>query len=151
MISIIISIVSCCIALASIIFTIVKYVSVDKQIANFDTIIKENQVKNLKEEEEQSKRAYVGANDYYHKNDLTKVKFYNRGRAAARNITFEVIDGLQLQIIHAEKLLPYPILNPQESFEISVRCWSDKALCQIKITWEDECGKHEFIQALQLY
>ena len=72
MISIIISIVSCCIALASIIFTIVKYVSVDKQIANFDTIIKENQVKNLKEEEEQSKRAYVGANDYYHKNDLTK-------------------------------------------------------------------------------
>lgn len=25
-----------------------------------------------------------------------------------------------------------------------------EAVCQIKITWEDECGKQEHVQALQL-
>ena len=43
-----------------------------------------------------------------------------------------------------------PILNPQESFEVQMRYWGQEAVCQIKITWEDQCGEQEHIQALQL-
>ena len=93
MISIIISIISCCVAVASMLFTVVKYISFDKKIANFDTIIKENQVQHLKEEQEKAKRAYIGANGYYHKNNLTKVKFYKKGTNKYGDIVFEYINS----------------------------------------------------------
>lgn len=150
MISIIISIISCIVAVASMLLTVIKYISFDKKIARFDTILKENQVKSLKEEQEQAKRAYVSANDYYHKDNLTRVKFYNKGKAIARNISFETIDDITLQVCNLDTLLPFPLLNPQESFEVQIRCWNDKTVCQIRITWDDDCGKQEYIQALQL-
>ena len=150
MISIIISIISCCVAVASMLFTVVKYISFDKKIANFDNIIKENQVQHLKEEQEKAKRAYIGANGYYHKNNLTKVKFYNKGKAIARNITFETIDDITLHVYDLDTILPFPLLNPQESFEVQMSCWSNDTMCKIRITWEDECGEQEHIQVLQL-
>ena len=150
MTSIIISIISCVVAVASAVFALVKFVSYDKKLTSLDTAIKEYQLKNIKDEEELSKRAFVEANAYYHKQDLTIVKFYNKGKAIARNINFETLDDIRLQAPYAEQLLPYSVLNPQESFELKIRTWSNKVVCQIKITWEDDCGKQERIQALQL-
>lgn len=150
-VSIIISIISCVIALGSVIFSIYKFTSYDKKIANLDTTIKEYQVKTLKKEAELSKRAKIGANPYSNKNGLIKVKFYNSGKALAHNIDFETIDDIELQVFDLDTLLPYPILNPQESFEVQMRYWGQEAVCQIKITWEDECGKQEHVQALQLF
>lgn len=149
-VSIIISIISCVIALGSAVFSIYKFTSYDKKIANLDTTIKEYQVKTLKKEDELSKRAKIGANPYSNKNGLIKVKFYNSGKAIARNINFETIDDIELQVFDLDTLLPFPMLNPQESFEVQMRYWGRETVCQIKITWEDESGAQEHIQALQL-
>lgn len=150
MASLIISIVSCVIALGSVVFAIYKFASYDKKIASLDTTIKEYQVKSLKKEDELSKRAKVGANPYSNKNGLIKVKFYNSGKSIAHNINFKTIDDIELQVFDLDTLLPFPILNPQESFEVQMRYWGQEAVCRIKITWEDECGKQEYVQALQL-
>lgn len=149
-VSIIISIISCVIALGSVVFSIYKFTSYDKKIANLDTTIKEYQVKTLKKEDELSKRAKIGANPYSNKNGLIKVKFYNSGKAIAHNINFETIDDIELQVFDLDTLLPFPMLNPQESFEVQMRYWGRETVCQIKITWEDESGAQEHIQALQL-
>ena len=149
-VSIIISIISCVIALGSVTFSIYKFASYDKKIASLDTTIKEYQVKSLKKEDELSKRAKIGANPYSNKNGLIKVKFYNSGKSIAHNINFETIDDIELQVFDLDTLLPFPILNPQESFEVQMRYWGQEAVCRIKITWEDECGKQEHVQALQL-
>jgi hypothetical protein len=138
------------IALGSVVFAIYKFASYDKKIASLDTTIKEYQVKSLKKEDELSKRAKVGANPYSNKNGLIKVKFYNSGKSIAHNINFKTIDDIELQVFDLDTLLPFPILNPQESFEVQMRYWGQEAVCRIKITWEDECGKQEYVQALQL-
>lgn len=147
---IIISIISCVIALGSVVFSIYKFTSYDKKIASLDTTIKEYQVKTLKKEDELSKRAKIGATPYSNKNGLIKVKFYNSGKAIAHNINFETIDDIKLQVFDLDTLLPFPILNPQESFEVQMRYWGEEAVCRIKITWKDECGEQTHIQAIQL-
>ena len=149
-VSITISIISCVIALGSVVFSIYKFTSYDKKIANLDKTINEYQVKTLKKEDELSKRAKIGANPYSNKNGLIKVKFYNSGKAIARNINFETIDDIELQVFDLDTLLPFPMLNPQESFEVQMRYWGRETVCQIKITWEDESGAQEHIQAIQL-
>lgn len=151
MASLIISIVSCVIALGSVMFSIYKFASYDKKNAQYDAFIKEHQVQTLKQEAELSKRAKIGANPYSNKNGLIKVKFYNSGKSIANNINFETIDDIELQVFDLDTLLPFPILNPQESFEVQMRYWGQEAVCKIKITWEDECGKQEHVQALQLF
>lgn len=148
--SLIISIISCLIALGGFIFSIYKFSSYDKKNATYDAIIKEYQVKTLKKEDELSKRAKIGANPYSNKNGLIKVKFYNSGKAIAHNINFETIDDIELQVFDLDTLLPFPMLNAQESFEVQIRYWGQETVCQIKITWEDESGMQEHIQALQL-
>ena len=150
MASLIISIVSCVIALGSVAFSIYKFASYDKKIASLDTIIKEYQVKMLKEEEQLSKLAQVCANPYSCKNGTIKVKFYNSGKAIARNVNFETIDDITLYVACADSLLPYPLLNPQDSFEVVIHYLGEKTVCQIRITWKDEGGEQEHIQALQL-
>ena len=74
MASLIISIVSCVIALGSVMFSIYKFASYDKKNAQYDAFIKENQVQTLKQEAELSKRAKIGANPYSNKNGLIKGK-----------------------------------------------------------------------------
>lgn len=150
MVSLIISIISCVIALGSVVFSIYKFASYDKKIASLDTTIKEHQVKRIKEEEQLLKRAHVEANPYSAKGDTIKVKFYNRGKAIARNVNFETIDDINLHVSGADSLLPYPLLNPQDSFEAVIHYWGEETVCQIRITWEDECGEQEHVQALQL-
>ena len=150
-VSIILSIISCFIALGSLAFTLYKFASYDKKNAMLDALIKENQVRTLKEEEELSKRAQVCANPYSSKNGTIKVKIYNSGKAIARNVNFDTIDDITLHVACADSLLPYPLLNPQDSFEVLIQYWGEKTVCQIKITWEDECGKQEHVQALQLF
>lgn len=98
-----------------------------------------------------SKRAKVSANLYSSKNGTIKVKIYNSGKAIARNVNFDTIDDITLHVACADSLLPYPLLNPQDSFEVVIHYWGEKSVCQIKITWEDECGKQEHVQALQLF
>ena len=148
--SLIISIIRCVIALGSVVFAIYKFASYDKKNAQYDAFIKEHQVQTLKQEAELSKRAKVSANPYSNKNGTIKVKIYNSGKAIARNINFETIEDIELQVFDLDTLLPFPILNPQESFEVQMRYWGQEAVCQIKITWEDQCGEQEHIQALQL-
>lgn len=151
MVSLIISIISCVIAFGSVVFSIYKFASYDKKIASLDTTIKEHQVKRIKEEEQLLKRAHVEANLYSSKNGTIKVKIYNSGKAIARNVNFDTIDDITLHVACADSLLPYPLLNPQDSFEVVIHYWGEKSVCQIKITWEDECGKQEHVQALQLF
>ena len=149
-VSIIISTISCVIALGGVVFSIYKFTSYDKKIASLDTTIKEYQVKTLKKEDELSKRAKIGANPYSNKNGLIKVKFYNSGKAVAHNINFETVDDIELQVFDLDTLLPFPILNPQERYEVQMRYWGQETVCQIKVTWEDESVVQEHIQALQL-
>ncbi len=150
-VSIILSIISCFIALGSLAFTLYKFASYDKKNAMLDALIKENQVRTLKEEEELSKRAQVCVNPYSSKNGIIKVKFFNKGKAVARNIRLKKYDAEIYDVLNVDTLFPYPLLNPQESFEVLFAYIGDEKVSQITISWEDEGGDHEYVQALQLY
>lgn len=69
---------------------------------------------------------------------------------AGLTTTSQVDSVEKFEIVTERSLLPYPLLNPQDSFEVVIHYWGEKTVCQIKITWEDECGKQEHVQALQL-
>ena len=150
-VSIIISIISCVIALGSLAFTLYKFTLYDKKNASLDAQIKENQVRTLKEEEELSKRAQVCANPYSSKNGIIKVKFFNKGKAVAKNINLKEYNAEICDVLNVDTLFPYPLLNPQESFEVLFAYIGDEKVSQITISWEDISGEHEHVQALQLF
>lgn len=57
-----------------------------------------------------------------------KVKIYNSGKVIARNVNFDTIDDITLQVACADSLLPYPLLNPQDSFEVVIYYWGEKTV-----------------------
>lgn len=146
----ILSIISILISVLTGIFSGYTFWKYDKKIKEQDAKINEYQLRALEKQEQEAQKAIVCANPYCHKNSMTKVKIYNKGKAIAYNVCFVSDDNVTLQINDLDKLIPYKKLNPQESFELIIHCFQNVPVCQIKLTWEDDSGKQEYTQALQL-
>lgn len=72
------------------------------------------------------------------------LKFYNKGNAVASNIKFSIpsddgIDGIKLRM--SGDYLPYPMLQPQQGFEVRYQNISVAPHQKIHIEWDDNFAK----------
>ncbi|MBQ2678352.1 MAG: hypothetical protein IJF96_05560 [Firmicutes bacterium] len=88
-------------------------------------------------EKEQQKAPCVEARINHIAKENYRIKIWNSGNAAAKNVTASWDKGSQILFFDQEKM-PFELLEPQKSFElaISTYCGSPRKLC-ITTTWED--------------
>ncbi len=133
------NILSLIIAGISLLFTIITTVRFQK----LDLALKKLELDKSMQDKENQLKADIEANTVRGTRNHRLI-FYNRGPADAENITFDIVSDsenrIALQI--SEDYLPYPKLIPQQSFEVYYYDFSSKPHHTIKITWDDEYGKH---------
>lgn len=136
-----------CLALGVSVFTYFKH---DKKIKAQEQIINDYQIKKIKKEDEDRKKASIRGNivNYRGKSIL---KIFNCGKASARNIRVEGLDGDSLMVYGTERL-PYELMHPQDSTELTIWITKDSAsIIKLKYIWDDDFGRNnEFEQVLTL-
>lgn len=78
-----------------------------------------------------------------------KLRFYNKGKAVAKNICFTIPTDKEAKDIHLSirnNYLPYPLLLPQQSFDVSYIDCSHLPHQTIVITWEDDFSKDRKVE-----
>lgn len=131
--------------------SLVTYIVHDRKIKRQEAKINEYQLAKIKEEEEDSKKAQICGNIIKYDKGKRVLKVYNKGKAPAKNIRIEGIDENKFYI-HGMDLLPYELLNPQDSFELNILLYagSPKTL-KLKYLWDDATqDNNEFTQVLSL-
>lgn len=144
------------IAILALLFSVFTFFFYERKLNKQNEKINEYQLKNYKAEEDSVRHAQICANPFYHKDFTTKVKIYNKGKGVAKNINFDFeedskVPDLQVCVLNLDTLLPFPLLNPQEGFEVVLRVYHENiSVLMMKIEWDDEAGHQTFTQALQL-
>ena len=135
-----IALVSCVISLIA----LVKSFLTDRKAKKLDLQLKQQQLQKHEQEETESKKADVEVNIISSpRGEMDILRFYNKGKEIAYNVNFDILDdpeddiSLSIQVDY----LPYPKLQPQQSFDIRFLNYSQKPHQTIKITWDDEFGK----------
>lgn len=75
---------------------------------------------------------------------LNKLRFYNKGKADAVNVSFEIISDTgvdEVMLRMNPNYLPYPKLISFQNFEVPFYNGSTKPHQTIVITWDDEFAK----------
>ena len=129
--------------MVSLIALIKSFVS-DRKTKLLDLRLKEIELARKEQESIDEKKAAVEVNVVEASKSSRKLRFYNKGKAVAKNIRFsipsdEVSDRIQLHI--SNDYLPYPQLIPQQSFDVPYVDFSDLPHQTIVITWDDEFAK----------
>lgn len=140
MIGTIISALSVVVSLAALLLSFFS----DRKTKQLDLRLKQIELSHKEQELEEVKKASVEVNVVETSSRQTdKLRFYNKGRAVARNISFTIPsdekNNIQLNIPMG--YLPYPQLLPQQSFDISYLNFSSMSHQTIIITWEDDFSK----------
>ena len=133
--------ISCLIALIALIQSWVS----GRKIKNLDLQLKQRELELHNENEAEAKKADVEVNmipTAGRKLDI--LRFYNKGRADAYNVSFDIVsdkvdNDIMLQM--DKGLLPYPKLLPFQNFEVPFLNNGNKPYQTIRITWDDESGK----------
>ena len=93
-----------------------------RKIHKLDLIIKKKEIEKRRTEEEESQKASIECNVIKtSKGEMNILKIYNKGQAKA--------------------YLPYPILLPQQSFEVRYILFRRRPHFTIKIEWDDDFKK----------
>lgn len=122
----------------------------DRKTKQLDLRLKQIELARKEKESEESMMASVEVNVIETaRKQANKLRFYNKGKAVARNIRFTIptddeANGIQLHI--PNDYLPYPQLLPQQSFDISYLDFSDLPHQTIVITWEDDFSKDRKVE-----
>ena len=142
----IISIISVIISLAAVVVSIFS----GRKTRQLDLKLKQMELTSKEKESEESKKAVVEVNVVETASkQANKLRFYNKGKAVARNIRFTIptddeADDIQLRM--SNDFLPYPKLLPQQSFDITYLNFSDLSHQTIVITWEDDFSKDRKVE-----
>lgn len=134
----IISIISAIISLAAVVVSIFS----GRKTRQLDLKLKQMELSCKEKESEESKKAEVEVNVVETASkQANKLRFYNKGKAVARNIRFTIptddeADDIQLRM--SNDYLPYPQLLPQQSYDIPYLNFSNLPHQTIVITWEDD-------------
>ena len=134
----IISIISVFISFVAVIVSIFS----DRKTRQLDLKLKQMELSSKEKESVESKKAEVEVNVVETASkQANKLRFYNKGKAVARNVRFTIptddeADDIQLRMRH--DYLPYPQLLPQQSFDITYLNFSNLPHQTIVITWEDD-------------
>lgn len=142
----IISIISAFISLVAVVVSIFS----GRKTRQLDLRLKQIELARKEKESEESKMASVEVNVVETaRKQANKLRFYNKGKAVARNICFSIpsddeANGIQLRM--PNNYLPYPQLLPQQSFDIPYLDLSDSPHQTIVITWEDDFSKDRKVE-----
>lgn len=121
-----------------------------RKTKQLDLRLKQIELERKEKESEESKKALLEVNVVETSSkQANKLRFYNKGQAAARNIRFAIpnddeSDDIQLQM--SKDYLPYPKLLPQQSFDIHYFNFSKLPHQTIVITWEDDFSKDRKVE-----
>lgn len=124
---------------------LVKSFLSDRRVKELDVLLKEKELQQHEADEEDMKKADVEVevvDTGTKKWDV--LRFYNKGQAAAINVSFEItsdkgIDEISLNM--SQDFLPFPKLLSFQKFEVSFYNNSSKPHQTIVITWDDEFAK----------
>jgi len=115
-----------------------------RKTRQLDLRLKQIELARKEKESEESKMASVEVNVVETaRKQANKLRFYNKGKAIARNIRFtiptdEEANGIRLYMNN--DYLPYPQLLPQQSFDVHLPHQT------IVITWEDDFSKDRKVE-----
>lgn len=137
----IISIISAFISLVAVVVSIFS----GRKTRQLDLRLKQIELARKEKESEELKMAIVEVNVVETaRKQANKLRFYNKGKAIARNIRFTIPTDDEANAIHlnmSNDYLPYPQLLPQQSFEVPYMDFSHLSHQTIVITWEDDSSK----------
>lgn len=129
---------------------LVKSFFSDRKTKLLDLRLKQMELASREKESEDAKKAMVEVNVVDTLNrQANKLRFYNKGKAIARNIRFSIPtddeeNGIQLHM--SNDYLPYPQLIPQQSFDVPYMDFSNLPHQTIVITWEDDFSKDRKVE-----
>ena len=132
--------ISCLIALIALVQSVVS----GKKVKDLDLQLKQKELELHNENEADAKKADVEVNMIPTAGNRYNIfRFYNKGKADARNVRFEIVSDKEdndIILNISKELLPYPKLLPYQNFEVSYFNNSDKPYQTFLITWDDESG-----------
>ena len=117
----------------------------DRKVKTLDVQLKEKELEHHKADEEDLKKADVEVEVIETgPKKMDVLRFYNKGQAAAVNVSFEItsdegIDEITLNM--RPDYLPFPKLLSFQKFEVPFYNDSSKPHQTIVITWDDEFAK----------
>ena len=127
------------------IIALVKSFLSDRRVKKLDVQLKEKELRHHEADEEDSKKADVEVEVIETaRKGMNKLRFYNKGRANAENVNFEITSDMGINEITLNinpDYLPYPKLISYQKFEIPFYNDSGKPHQTIVITWDDEFAK----------
>lgn len=133
--------ISCIIALAAFVQSVVS----GRKVKELDLQLKQKELELHNENEADAKKADVEVNMIETAGrKLNILRFYNKGKADAYNVNFEIVsdkDDKDIMLNIDKGLLPYPKLLPFQNFEVPFLNNGNKPYQTILITWDDESGK----------
>ena len=115
-----------------------------RKIHKLDLIIKKKEIEKRRTEEEESQKASIECNVIKtSKGEMNILKIYNKGQAKAYNVNFAILDDPEenISLNMPGNYLPYPILLPQQSFEVRYILFRRRPHFTIKIEWDDDFKK----------
>lgn len=135
-------------ALIASVFTYFKH---DKKLKEQERKINEYQLKQIEQENLESKKAAIRGNIVKGLKGGRTLKVYNSGRATARNIRVEGLDVNGIFYMRRD-IFPYELMNPQDYTELTMHltCGCPSTI-KLKYIWDDEFGdNNEFEQVLTI-
>ena len=127
------------------IIALIKSFLSDRKVKTLDVQLKEKELEHHKADEEDIKKADVEVEVIETgPKKMDVLRFYNKGQAAAVNVSFEItsdegIDEITLNM--RPDYLPFPKLLSFQKFEVPFYNDSSKPHQTIVITWDDEFAK----------
>lgn len=117
-------------------------ISSDWKRKKLDLQLKEQALELNKREEENEKKAEIEVNTVSLGKGSHILKFYNKGKAIARNISFNIVSAKKDEIclFIQDDYLPYPRLHPQQNFDVKYMSYSNNPHETIHIAWDDDYG-----------
>lgn len=127
------------------IIALIKSFLSDRRVKKLDVLLKEKELQHHEANEEDMKKADVEVEVVETSSKKMDVlRFYNKGQAAALNVSFEIttdegVDDITLNM--SDDYLPYPKLISFQKFEVPFYNNGAKPHQTIVITWDDEFAK----------
>lgn len=142
----IIAIISAFISLVAVVVSIFS----GRKTRQLDLRLKQIELARKEKESEESKMASVEVNVVETaRKQANKLRFYNKGKAIARNICFSIPtddESNAIRLYMDNDYLPYPQLLPQQSFDVRYQDFSDLPHQTIVITWDDDFSKDRKVE-----
>lgn len=118
----------------------VKVSDLEKKLKEYEIELRKYQLKKIKQEENQEKKAKIEARIINISNNKYKVKVWNSGNVTAYNISVSIPE--EYHIILESKKMPYEYLEPNDGFdEYVIIHWGSSRKFKIISQWENEHGE----------